>query len=38
MHIQLTWRGIISQGQPMVLLTVRQNCWPDCYRDPKNWM
>ena len=34
-HIQSTRRVLISQGQPMVLLTVQQNCWPNCYPDLK---
>ena len=34
-HIQPTWRVLIAQSQPMVLLTVRQNCWPNCDLDPK---
>ena len=35
MYTQPTWRFLISQGQPMVLLTVRQNRGPNCYLDPK---
>ena len=34
-HIQPTCRVLIPQGEPMVLLTVWQNCWPNCYLDQK---